>query len=61
MSRGSQSFKQSDLTKAVKGLVRAGVSISRVEIEPGKIVVVAGQPTVEAANPAAENEWDSVK
>ncbi|WP_249694378.1 hypothetical protein [Stappia sp. WLB 29] len=38
--RGKPSFRQSDLTRAAKGLKAAGVEVSRVEIEPsGRIVL----------------------
>jgi hypothetical protein len=58
MSRGAQKFKQGDVTKAVKAVVKAGVPVGRVEIENGKIVVIAGNKPEEI--PANENEWDSV-
>jgi len=43
MSRGPCTFRQSDLTKAVKGVVAAGVNVARVEIDQsGKIVIMTG-------------------
>ena len=40
MSRGDQkSFKQGDFTKAVEAMVLAGVSVKRVEIAHGRIMV----------------------
>lgn len=58
MSRGPQTFKQRDLTKALKGAVAAGLDVKRVEIDrDGKIIIVPGQPDEAAAN----NEWDTVK
>ena len=36
MSRGAQSFKQGDVTKAVKGVVKAGLEVQRVEWEAGR-------------------------
>lgn len=51
MARGNCTFKQRDLTAAVKAVVKAGVEIARVEIDrAGKIVVVTGK----AAEPANE-------
>jgi hypothetical protein len=41
MTRGA-TFKQSDITKAIKAAVRAGVKDWRVEIADGKIIVVPG-------------------
>jgi hypothetical protein len=60
MSRGRQTFKQGDITKAVKAVAKAGVS-GRVELDAaeGKIVIVVGQPTDGSVIEA--NEWDSVK
>jgi hypothetical protein len=62
MSRGSHTFRQSDLTRAVKGLRAAGVAIVRVEIEHDRIVVVAGTPAgtpeSETSDDAAVKSWD---
>ncbi len=45
MARGSCTFKQGDVTKAVKAVVAAGVNVARVEIDKnGRIVVIAGVP-----------------
>jgi hypothetical protein len=45
MGRGRCAFKQSDLVRAVKAVRKAGVEVARVEIDNGKIVVIAGKPT----------------
>ena len=62
MSRSAQSFKQVDVTKALKAAERAGVEVQRFEIEPitGKIVVYAGKPD-EPRNAKSGNEWDAVQ
>ena len=45
MSRRPSKFRQTDLTRALKGALAAGIEIERVEIDKdGKIVVVAGAP-----------------
>ena len=61
MSRGPQSFTQSDIIKALKAAQKAGFYATRFEIDQaGKIIVFAGKPAdLEIAQPA--NEWDSVK
>ena len=42
MSRAPSTFRQNDVTRAVKGAVAAGVKIVRVEIDrAGKIIMVA--------------------
>ena len=44
MSRIVQPFKQGDITKAVRGAVKAGLDVQRVEIDrDGRIVVIAGK------------------
>jgi hypothetical protein len=47
MRRAPPPFRQRDLTRAIRAVTVAGVSIARVEIGPdGKIVVVTQQPAV---------------
>jgi DNA-binding MarR family transcriptional regulator len=61
MSRGQQTFKQRDVTKALKAMVKAGI-VGRVEIDKdGKIVIVTARPE-DAANgdKSGRNEWDGV-
>ena len=42
MSRGVQSFRLTDVTKGVRGVVAAGIVVDRVEIDKaGKIVIIA--------------------
>ena len=62
MSRSQQPFKQSDVTKAIKAMVKAGIADGRVEIDKnGKIVIVIARPE-DAANSEkpGKNEWDGV-
>jgi hypothetical protein len=58
MSRGVQAFKRTDVTKAIKGAMNAGLAVKCVEIEAGKIVVFASRPD-KPSSPA--NEWDDVE
>ena len=62
MSRGQQTFKQSDVTKALKATVKAGIAVERVEIDKnGKIVVVTARPEDAAdGEKSGKNEWDGV-
>jgi len=62
MSRGQQTFKQSDVTRALKATVKAGIAVERVEIDKdGKIVVVTGRPEDAATgDKSGKNEWDAV-
>jgi hypothetical protein len=50
MSRVPSNFRQSDVTRAVRAVTKAGVDITRVEIEGGKITVIVGKG--EAVQPA---------
>jgi hypothetical protein len=59
MSRGRQTFKQGDVTKAVRGAMNAGISLRRVEIDrEGKIVLI---PDVAVSSVGTRNEWDDVQ
>jgi len=54
MSRGPQTFKQRDVTRALKGAAAAGIDVRRVEIDrEGKIVVIASAP---ASAPDTDHE-----
>jgi hypothetical protein len=59
MSKGRQSFRRSDLTRAIKAAIAAGVAVDRAEIDPGtgKIVVVIAKS--DASHDQAQNEWDA--
>jgi hypothetical protein len=48
VAKGKLSFKQSDLTRAIKAVRAAGVDVLRIEIEPdtGKIVILPGKAIV---------------
>ena len=62
MSRGPRTFRQRDVTKAVKAVVAAGVHVARVEVDKtGKIIVVTGKPN-ENDRPADDgvSEWDRI-
>jgi hypothetical protein len=55
MFRGRQTFKQGDVTKALKGAVNAGLSVKRVGIGNGKIIVDPAPSVVSG------NGWDDVR
>jgi hypothetical protein len=45
MARVPSKFTQGDVTRAVKGVVAAGVDVMRVEVDTnGRIIVTAGKP-----------------
>jgi hypothetical protein len=61
MSRAPQTFTQSDVTKACKGAVRAGLEIHRVEIMQDKIVVFVARASDDPKTAESANEWDRVE
>ena len=45
MSRGPLPFRQTDVARAIKGAVAAGLTVQRVEVDKaGRIIVVVGSP-----------------
>ncbi len=61
MSRGPATFRQRDVTAAIKAVIAAGVPVSRVEVDRNKIVVVAGAPEDPVGRgETAKNEWDDL-
>jgi hypothetical protein len=58
MPRRPCTFRQADITKAVRAVQAAGVPVARVEVDrEGRIIVVAQSGAVEH-NGASRNEWD---
>jgi hypothetical protein len=61
MARAPSTFRQSDITRAIRAARAAGVHVENVRIEiakDGRIVIITG-----GAEPRAEpegNEWDRV-
>ncbi len=60
MARGALTFRESDLTRALRATRKAGIAVQRVEIDNGKIIVVVGMPQSARANDDQRNEWDTV-
>ncbi len=56
MARGTVAFKQADVSRAVKGVKAAGVSIGRVEIVPDGRIIVCAQA---APQPEPETAFDT--
>ncbi len=56
MSRAPCTFRQSDLTRAVKAVRAAGENVARVEVDStGKIVIIVGKGEPATSSP---NPWD---
>jgi hypothetical protein len=59
MTRAPSTFRQQDVTRAVKAVTRAGVNIARIEIDrTGKIAIIA---MAEPKQLGEDNEWDQVR
>lgn len=60
MARAPATFRQQDVTRAVRAVAAAGVNIARIEIaKDGRIVIIAGvEPT--QSGELEKNEWDRV-
>lgn len=61
MARGPCTFKQQDVTRALRATVAAGIAVQRIEIDrDGKIIVVTGKPQEPGAEREGGNEWDNI-
>jgi hypothetical protein len=62
MSRAPCTFKQGDLTKALRAAQRAGLHVAGYKINPqGEIEVVIGKPQAQDSGEGREgNEWDRI-
>lgn len=58
MSRGPMRFRQADVSRAVRALRDAGVSIARVEVGQDGVVIVPGEPAARA--PVADPDTKEV-
>ena len=60
MSRGTQLFKQSDLTRALKAAKAAGVEVARIEIaKDGTIAIDIGEMPVDTKpTKGSADDWD---
>ena len=62
MSRRPSAFRQSDLTRAVKAVIAAGLRVAGVKVSAqGDIEVVTGDERVQDySTPPGGNEWDGI-
>jgi hypothetical protein len=61
MSRARQTFRQRDITKALKGAFASGATNVRVEVDrDGRIVILADKAQAIQGAAHSENEWDTV-
>ncbi len=58
MSRRSSSFRQIDVTRAMRGAFKAGLPVRRVEIDAaGQIVVICSEDTPD--QPESADGWEA--
>jgi hypothetical protein len=61
MSRRPSAFRQSDLTRAVKAVIAAGLYVAGVKVSAqGDIEVVTGDGRAHDSSAREVNEWDRV-
>jgi hypothetical protein len=61
MAHGPSTFRQQDVTRAVKAVAAAGVHIARVEIDKtGKITIISIEADGQPGKATGGNEWDRV-
>jgi len=63
MTRGPCTFKQRDVTQALKAAVAAGLRVARIEIDrQGKIAVFAASDDTSAPHPMGKlQNWEDVR
>jgi hypothetical protein len=62
MARTPSTFRQQDVTKAVKAMVAAGVDLARIRVEISKTgsITVTANASEDRGDNTEGNEWDSV-
>jgi hypothetical protein len=61
MARAPSTFRQLDVTRAIRAVTAAGVHISRVEIDKtGKIVIITADAIDRPGEMTEANEWDRI-
>jgi hypothetical protein len=60
MARRPSTFRQRDLTAAVRGAIAAGCAVARVEVSKDGTIIVVVVDGKQPSNDAGANEWDSL-
>jgi hypothetical protein len=60
MARAPCTFRQGDVTRAIRAVEAAGQKIRKVEVDKdGKVIIVIAQDDDDAAVDSERNEWDA--
>jgi len=61
MARAPSTFRQQDVTRAIRAVAAAGVGIARVEVDrAGKIAIITAEAPDGRGEAREANEWDRV-
>jgi hypothetical protein len=61
MGKGPCTFKEADVTRAIRAAKKAGVAVAGFTVDPdGKITVQIGKP-VDEEKPTGKGEWDNIQ
>jgi hypothetical protein len=61
MSRRPSTFRQRDLTRAVKAVIASGLRVAGVKVNAqGEIEIVTGDERAQDLPAQGENEWDRI-
>jgi hypothetical protein len=61
VARAPSTFRQRDVTRAIKAVAAAGIVVARVEVDKsGKIIVITQQGADRAREGTEANEWDRI-
>jgi hypothetical protein len=60
MSRGAQTFKQGDVTKALRAAEKAGFKVQRAEVRKDGSILLDFRSVASGPPDPNRNEWDEV-
>jgi hypothetical protein len=60
MSRGAQTFKQGDITKALRAAEKAGFKVQRAEVRRDGSILLDFRSAAPGSRDPNLNEWDEV-
>jgi hypothetical protein len=60
MPRAPSTFRQTDVTRALRAAAAAGLHVTgfKIDVQTGAIVVETGKPVAQDSTERTQNEWD---